>query len=92
VLNILYFVHGLKAQVSVARSLVARYTPPARLAGQGSAFWPVLGEPLGLLLRLSRSLSDLSLPWLFPTEANSISSPTSLLQCQRRRNAYEGTS
>jgi heparanase 1 len=53
-----YAVHGLAAQVTVdqysrdlrlARRLVDGYTPGARLAGQGSAFWPVLGEPLGLL-------------------------------------------
>jgi heparanase 1 len=53
-----YAVHGPAAQVTVeqyardlkvARRLVDRYTPGARLAGQGSAFWPVLGEPLGLL-------------------------------------------
>jgi heparanase 1 len=53
-----YAVHGLAAQVTVdqyardlrlARKLVDGYTPGARLAGQGSAFWPVLGEPLGLL-------------------------------------------
>ena len=53
-----YAVHGLAAQVTagqyardlrLARQLVDGYTPGARLAGQGSAFWPVLGEPLGLL-------------------------------------------
>jgi heparanase 1 len=55
--NIFFTVHGLAAQVSVeqyardleaVRRLVERYTPGARLAGQGSAYWPVLGEPLGL--------------------------------------------
>ena len=53
-----YAVHGLAAQVTagqyardlrLARTLVDSHTPGARLAGQGSAFWPVLGEPLGLL-------------------------------------------
>ncbi len=57
-LNIFFAVHGPSAQVPVAqyardlrvaRRLVDGYTPGARLAGQGSAFWPVLGEPLGLL-------------------------------------------
>jgi heparanase 1 len=56
--NVFFSVHGLAAQVSVeqyaqdleaVRQLVDRYTPGARLAGQGSAYWPVLGEPLGLL-------------------------------------------
>jgi heparanase 1 len=56
-LNIFWFVHGFKAQVSTgqyrqdlqsARALVNQYTPTARLAGQGSAIWPVLGEPLSL--------------------------------------------
>lgn len=54
--NISFAVHGLSAQVSVeqyaqdleaVRRLVGRYTPSARLAGQGSAYWPVLGEPFG---------------------------------------------
>lgn len=54
-LNIFWFVHGLKAQVSpqqyhrdlqTARTLAGQYTSTARFAGQGSAFWPVLGEPL----------------------------------------------
>jgi heparanase 1 len=56
-LNIFWFVHGLKAQVSpqqydkdlvVARALVKQYMPSSRFAGQGSAFWPLLGEPLNL--------------------------------------------
>jgi heparanase 1 len=56
--NVFFSVHGLSAQVSVeqyardlaaARRLVDRHTPGARLAGQGSAYWPVLGEPLGAL-------------------------------------------
>jgi heparanase 1 len=57
-LNIFYAVHGPAAQVSVAqyaedldaaRQLVDTVTPGAWLASQGSAFWPVLGEPLGRL-------------------------------------------
>jgi heparanase 1 len=56
--NIFFAVHGPSAQVTpgqyaqdlrVARALVDRFTPGARLAGQGSAYWPVLGEPLGAL-------------------------------------------
>jgi heparanase 1 len=56
-LNIFWFVHGMKAQVSpqqydkdlaVARSLVKQYMPASKFAGQGSAFWPLLGEPLNL--------------------------------------------
>jgi heparanase 1 len=55
-LNILWAVHGLQTQMSPrqyaedlrrARGLLEEYTLDARLAGQGSAFWPVLGEPLG---------------------------------------------
>jgi heparanase len=54
-LNIFWFVHGFGAAVSPAqyqRDLdtareLAELTPGARLAGQGSAIWPVLGEPLG---------------------------------------------
>jgi heparanase 1 len=53
--NIFFAVHGLPARVSVqqycrdlksARALLAQHLPRARLAVQGSAFWPVLGEPL----------------------------------------------
>ena len=56
-LNLFWFVHGLKAQVGVNRyvsdllllkTLSAKVSPGALVAGQGSAFWPVLGEPLGL--------------------------------------------
>ena len=56
-LNIFWFVHGFKAQVSTqqydrdlqsARSLVNQYMPSSRFAGQGSAFWPLLGEPLNV--------------------------------------------
>lgn len=35
------------ADLRAARLLLARYSPGSRLAGQGSAFWPILGEPLG---------------------------------------------
>jgi heparanase 1 len=56
-LNIFWFVHGLGAQVSLdryaqdldaARALAKQTTPAAQFAGQGSAFWPLLGEPLSL--------------------------------------------
>jgi heparanase 1 len=56
-LNVFWFVHGLKDQVSpqqydkdlvAARALVKLYMPSSRFAGQGSAFWPLLGEPLNL--------------------------------------------
>jgi len=33
--------------LTTLRSLIERHSPGSRLAGQGSAFWPVLGEPLG---------------------------------------------
>jgi len=56
-LNIFWFVHGVKAQVppqqydkdlAAARALVKQYMPSSGFAGQGSAFWPLLGEPLNL--------------------------------------------
>ena len=56
-LNIFWFVHGFPAQVSTgqyhqdlqaARDLIAQQMPDARLGGQGSAIWPVLGEPLSV--------------------------------------------
>ncbi len=55
--NNFWFVFGPRHQTSTAqyhddlsraRALVARCTPSARLGGQGSMFWPVLGEPLSL--------------------------------------------
>ena len=54
-LNIFWFVHGFTAQVSIdqydhdlkaARVLAKQITPSAEFAAQGSAFWPLLGEPL----------------------------------------------
>jgi heparanase 1 len=56
-LNIFWFVFGFKAQISTgqyqqdlqtARSLIQQSMPQARLGGEGSAVWPVLGEPLSL--------------------------------------------
>ena len=56
-MNLFWFVHGLDQQVSTAqysqdlgraRELVQKYTPGAHLGGEGSAFWPVIGEPLSL--------------------------------------------
>lgn len=56
--NIFWSLYGPPGQVSVdqyccdlrkARQLVNRCSPGSRLAGQGSAFWPILGEPLSLL-------------------------------------------
>jgi heparanase len=50
-----WFIHGLRQQIDgaryaedlmTARRLVKRYFPDARLAGPGSLFWPVVGEPL----------------------------------------------
>lgn len=55
-LNVNFAVHGLQhtipaeqyaADLVSARALVRRYSPESRLACQGSAFWPILGEPLG---------------------------------------------
>ena len=56
-LNLYWFVHGLSKRVSVdqyqqdveqARALVKQYFPDSQFAGQGSAYWPVFGEPLNL--------------------------------------------
>ena len=56
-LNIFWFVHGFGAQVSIeqydrdlqtARLLAKQATPSAQFAAQGSAFWPLLGEPLNV--------------------------------------------
>jgi heparanase 1 len=56
--NNFWFVFGVKQQISTAqyhddlaeaRRLVAEAAPAARLGGQGSMFWPVVGEPLSLL-------------------------------------------
>ncbi|HWO08211.1 MAG TPA: hypothetical protein VNN80_01985, partial [Polyangiaceae bacterium] len=50
-----WFIHGLEQRVSGAqyaediaraRQLVDRWYPESRLAGPGSLFWPVVGEPL----------------------------------------------
>ncbi len=53
--NIFWFVHGLNQQVKpaqyaqdmkTARDLVKQYYPTSTFSGQGSAYWPILGEPL----------------------------------------------
>jgi heparanase 1 len=55
--SIFWFVHGLDAQVNPrryvadlreARRLLESYSPTSKLGAQGSAIWPILGEPLGL--------------------------------------------
>ena len=54
-LNVFFAVHGAGEQVPVdrycqdlkrARELIKKYARKSKLAGQGSAYWPVLGEPL----------------------------------------------
>lgn len=70
-LNLFWLLYGLGSEVSVdqygqdvrrARALVDRCSPGAKLAGQGSAFVPVLGEPLalffGFLPRYLRQTGD----------------------------------
>lgn len=42
-------VRGYLEDLGVARKLIDRLDPDARLAGPASAFWPVLGEPLEIL-------------------------------------------
>ena len=53
--NIYWFVHGLSKQVTpvqyaadmqTAHDLVKKIYPDALFSGQGSAYWPILGEPL----------------------------------------------
>ena len=57
-LNLYWFVHGLVQRVAVEqyaedlarlRQIISPYYPAAKVSGQSAAFWPVLGEPLGLL-------------------------------------------
>jgi len=84
-MNAFWALYGLKGQVSVeqyhqdltvARKLVNQYTPEARLAGQGSAFWPILGETLSLLfgylprtLKRSADLIDLVTWHYYPQQS-----------------------
>ncbi len=55
-LNLFWYIYSLGNHVDpeqyakdlkVYREMVKKYYPEARVAGQSSAFWPVLGEPLG---------------------------------------------
>ena len=57
-LNLYWFVHGVVQQVAVEqyaedlarlRQVISPYYPSAKVSGQSAAFWPVLGEPLGVL-------------------------------------------
>lgn len=54
-LNLYWYIYGPSAQVPVeqyhqdlttGRKLVKKYYPDALFSGQGSAYWPLLGEPL----------------------------------------------
>jgi heparanase len=56
-LNLFWYIYGPKGVVPIgqyardlktAGNLARQYTPQAHFAGQGSAFWPILGEPLQL--------------------------------------------
>jgi heparanase 1 len=44
--------------LAAARELVEELTPSSALAGQGAAFWPVVGEPLGAIFGVTRSYLD----------------------------------
>jgi heparanase 1 len=64
-LNVFFFVHGLRDQVpvdqycrdlDVLRRQIDRLSPGSQLAGQGSAFWPALGEPLSWFFGYSREM------------------------------------
>jgi heparanase 1 len=57
-LNAYWFLFGRRGRVSAAdydrdlrraRALVQRLYPDAKTAGQGAAFWPLVGEPLSLI-------------------------------------------
>jgi heparanase 1 len=56
-LNAFWYIHGVANHVSTeryardlatAKRVIEARHPEARLAGQGSAFWPIVGEPLSL--------------------------------------------
>lgn len=70
-LNLFWFVHGLSAQLPAAlyaddlghlRAIVARLDPDAGVSGQAAAFWPILGEPLGLLFGFQVQFAEQSGP------------------------------
>ena len=57
-LNLFWYHYGLGNQVSATqyardlerlRALLDQHMPRARIGGQGAAFWPIVGEPGGLL-------------------------------------------
>ena len=68
-LNLYWFVHGLGDQVPAeqyaddlraARGLVGEYYPSSDVSGQGAAFWPVFGEPLGVFFGFQDDYARLS--------------------------------
>lgn len=76
-LNLYWFIHGLNKHVFTRQyakdyilfnKTVKKYFPKAGTSAQGSAFWPVLGEPLqsfyeympGLLKKIGRQLDTVS--------------------------------
>lgn len=63
-LNGFWFIHGLGSVVSARsyareltelKKMVAEIEPSARIAGQGSAFWPVIGEPFSTLTGFTKA-------------------------------------
>ena len=57
-LNLFWYHYGLGNRVSAAqyardlerlRAILDQHMPRARIGGQGAAFWPIVGEPAGLL-------------------------------------------
>jgi heparanase 1 len=83
--NLFFALYGLRAQIPAAqyaadlqqaRELLERHAPGAALASQGSAFMPVLGEPLGSFfgmmpdyLRLAGDLVDLVTWHYYPQQS-----------------------
>lgn len=64
-MNVFFFVHGFRAQINPQqhlrdlhslRALARKHFPDSRVAGQGSAYWPVLGEPLGFFFGFAREM------------------------------------
>ncbi|MEM9488435.1 MAG: hypothetical protein AAGC55_04785, partial [Myxococcota bacterium] len=101
-LNLYWYIYGRDKVVTaeqyhrdlqVGKALVAEYYPQTRFAGQGSAFWPVLGEPLQLFygfqedfMRRSGQLVDLVAWHYYPQQsrrgpiASRRASPSRLLE------------
>ena len=61
--NLYWYIHGIKHQVYpdqilndliTAKKIIKKYYPDSMFLGQGSAFWPVIGEPLSLFFGITK--------------------------------------